>query len=66
VTGTAIATVTDPNLVESSVDVAVIIAIPEAAGVNMPDEVIAPSVADQETPELNAPVPCTVAVHAEV
>jgi hypothetical protein len=38
--------------VESSVDVAVMVAVPAAEGVNTPVEVIVPSVADQVTPAL--------------
>jgi|ERR1019366_899119 hypothetical protein len=52
-----------PDFVTSCVDVAVIVAGPEAAGVNTPEEVIVPSVAVQVTPELYALVPCTVAEH---
>jgi hypothetical protein len=44
----------------------VIVAVPEAVGVNTPDEVIEPSVAAQVTVEPYAPVPCTVAEHVEV
>jgi hypothetical protein len=43
-----------------------IVAIPAAAGVKMPEELIEPSVVDQFTAELNAPVPCTVAMQVEV
>lgn len=42
------------------------VAVPEAAGVNTPEDVIAPSVAAQETPVLYPPVPETVAVQADV
>jgi hypothetical protein len=52
VTGTVTDTVADPDLVESSVDVAVMVAVPAAEGVNTPAEVVVPSVADQVTPEL--------------
>jgi hypothetical protein len=52
VTGTVIVIVADPDLVESSVDVAVMVAVPAAEGVNTPTEVIVPSVANQVTPEL--------------
>ena len=47
----------DPDLVESCVDVAVMVAEPAAVGVKTPDELIVPSVAAQVTAELNAPVP---------
>jgi hypothetical protein len=53
----------DPDLVESCVEVAVIVAVPAAVGVKTPDELIVPPVAAQVTAELNAPLPCTVAVH---
>ena len=43
-----------------------IVAVPEAAGVKTPEEVIEPPVADQLTVLLNAPVPVTVAVQVEV
>jgi hypothetical protein len=59
-------TVAGPDLVESCVDVAVIVAVPEVVGVNTPNEVIEPSVAAQVTVELYVPVPCTVAVQVEV
>ena len=52
VTGTVTVTVANPDLVESSVDVAVMVAVPAAEGVNTPAEVVVPSVADQVTPEL--------------
>ncbi|MGD0904595.1 MAG: hypothetical protein ABR924_16790 [Terracidiphilus sp.] len=54
VTGTATVTVivAEPDLVGSSADVAVMDAVPVAEGVNSPDVVIVPSVADQVTPEL--------------
>ena len=50
----------------SCVEVAVIVAVPVPVGVNTPEEVIVPSVAAQETAELYAPVPCTVAVQVDV
>lgn len=43
-----------------------IVAVPVPVGVNTPEEVIVPSVAAQETAELYAPVPCTVAVQVDV
>jgi hypothetical protein len=52
-----IAMVAVPVFVESCVEVAVIVAVPEAAGVNTPPEVIVPSVAAQVTVELYVPVP---------
>jgi hypothetical protein len=45
-------TVAEPDLVESSVDVAVIVAVPAAEGVNTPADEIMPSVADHVTAEL--------------
>jgi hypothetical protein len=50
--GRVTVTLAEPDLVESSVDVAVTVAFPAAEGVNTPTEVIVPSVADQVTPEL--------------
>ena len=55
-----------PALVVSCVDVAVITAVPSTFGVNIPEDVIVPSVAPQVTAELYDPVPCTVAVHEDV
>jgi hypothetical protein len=52
VEGTVTVTIAEPDLVESSVDVAVIVAAPAAEGVNTPAAVIVPFVADQVTPEL--------------
>jgi hypothetical protein len=62
------ATVTDvdPDLVASSVEVAVMVAVPAPEGVKTPDELMVPPVAAQVTAELNAPVPCTVAVQVDV
>lgn len=59
-------TLAEPDFVESCVEVAVTVAVPVATGVNIPEEVIVPSVAAQETAELYAPVPCTVAVQLDV
>jgi hypothetical protein len=56
----------DPDLVESCVEVTVMVAVPVAVGVKTPDELMVPPVADQVTAELNAPVPCTVAVQVDV
>jgi hypothetical protein len=50
-----------PDFVVSCAEVAVMVAVPEAAGVKTPEDVIVPSVAAQVTAELYAPVPCTVA-----
>lgn len=58
-----------PDLVVSSVEVAVIVAVPVAAGVNSPELEIVPmddGLTDHVTPLLNAPVPVTVAVACEV
>ena len=52
VAGAATVTVAEPNFVESSVDVAVIVAVPAAEGVNTPADVIVPPVADHVTAEL--------------
>jgi len=51
IAGGAVA-VTEPDLVMSSVDVALIVTVPAAESVNTPDGVIAPSDADQVTAEL--------------
>ena len=59
-------TVADPDLVESCVDVAVMVAGPAAVGVKTPDELMVPPVAAQVIAELNAPVPCTLAVQVDV
>jgi hypothetical protein len=52
----------EPDFVLSSVEVAVIVTVPVAVGVNAPADVIVPSDAVQVTAELYDPVPCTVAV----
>ena len=57
VMGTATETIAVPDFVLSCVEVAVMVARTAAAGVNAPAEVMAPSVADQVTAELYAPVP---------
>lgn len=66
VAGTAVTvTVALPDLVVSSVEVAVIVAVPVVAGVYSPDAEIEPPaepVTDHVTPLLKAPVPWTVAV----
>jgi hypothetical protein len=59
-------TVADPDLVASCVEVAVMVAVPAALGVNTPEELIVPPVAPQVTAELNAPAPCTVAEQVDV
>jgi hypothetical protein len=51
-TATVTVTVAEPDLVGSSVDVAVMVAVPVAEGVNTPAVVVVPSVANQVTPEL--------------
>jgi len=68
VSAVAFATAIDiaQDFVASCVEVAVIVAVPEAVGVKTTEEVIEPSVADQVTALLNAPVPVTVAVQVEV
>jgi hypothetical protein len=53
-----------PVFVESSVDVAVIVAVPDCSGVNTPADVIDPmddGLTDQVTALLKLPVPVTVA-----
>jgi hypothetical protein len=45
VTGTATVTVVEPDLVESCVDVAVMVAVPAVAGVKMPVLLMAPMLA---------------------
>ena len=52
VTGTVTVTDAEPDFVVSSVEVAVIVAVPAAEGVKTPAELTTPSVADQVTPEL--------------
>lgn len=51
-TATVTVTVAEPDLVGSSVDVAVMVAAPVAEGVNTPVVVVVPSVANQVTPEV--------------
>jgi hypothetical protein len=65
-TGTATATVAEPDLVTSCVEIAVMVAAPAVVGVKTPVAVIVPPVADQVTPELYAPVPWTFAEQADV
>ena len=57
VMGTATVTIAEPDFVLSCVEVAVIVPVPAAAGMNVPVDVMAPSVADQVTAELYPPVP---------
>jgi hypothetical protein len=57
VLGTVTVTAAEPDFVLSCVEVAVIFAVPAAAGVNAPEDVMAPSVAAQVTVGLYAPVP---------
>ena len=45
-------TAAEPDLVVSSVEVAVMLVVPVPDGVNNPPELIVPSVAVQDTPEL--------------
>lgn len=59
-------TVAVPDFVVSWTEVAVIVALPAAAGVYTPPAVIVPLVADHVTALLKFPVPETAAVHAEV
>jgi hypothetical protein len=66
VTGTAAVTVTLPDFEGSWTEVAVTMAVPADVGVNTPVEVIVPPVADQVTPVLYAPVPCTIAMQLAV
>ena len=55
-----------PDFEVFSVDVAVIVTVPAAVGVNTPEDAIVPSDAAQVTAELYDPVPCTVAVQVDV
>jgi hypothetical protein len=50
--GTTTVTVAVPDFVESWVDVAVTVAVPDAEGVNAPADVTVPPVADHVTAEL--------------
>jgi hypothetical protein len=59
-------TVALPDLVGSCVDVAVIVAVPGAKGVKTPEGVIAPAFTAHVNAGLKDPVPCTVAVQADV
>lgn len=59
-------TVAEPDLVESAVELAVMVAVPGPAGVNTPAALIAPALTVHVTALLKLPVPVTVAVHWEV
>lgn len=64
-----IVTVAEFDLLVSSVDVAVIVAVPAVALVNSPDVLTVPALDGltlHVTAELKLPVPCTVAVHCDV
>lgn len=61
-----IVTFAEPDLVVSSVDVAVIVAVPAATPVTLPDELTVATLVFEDaqvTPVLKLPVPATVAVH---
>jgi hypothetical protein len=66
IAGRTATTLAVPDFVPSCVEVALIVAVPAPLGVKIPAEVTVPPVADQDTAELNAPVPCTVAAHEDV
>ncbi|HMD99763.1 MAG TPA: hypothetical protein VKM93_20845 [Terriglobia bacterium] len=69
VAGTVTVTTVDPDLVESCVDVAVIVAAPPAAGVKTPALLTVPTLVgltDHVTEELKLPVPTTVGVQVDV
>ena len=62
-------TVVEPDLVESCVEVAVIVAVPASAGVKTPELLTLPMVdglTDQLTALLKLPVPVTVGVQDDV
>jgi len=62
-------TVVEPDLVESCVEVAVIVAVPASAGVKRPELLTLPLVdglTDQLTALLKLPVPVTVGVQDDV
>ena len=64
--GTVTVIVADPDWVGSCMDLAVMVAVPAAAGVKTPVPLIPPTVdgpIDQITAELGPPVPTTCAVH---
>ena len=67
--GAVTATIAEPDLVGSCVEVAVMVAVPALLGVNTPELVTAPMLAgltDHVTVVLNPPVPVTVGVQADV
>jgi hypothetical protein len=62
-------TVVEPDLAESCVEVAVMVAVPAAVGVKMPELLALPilvGLTDHVTEELKLPVPLTVGVQVEV
>ena len=69
VDGAVTVTVALPDLVESCVDVAVMVAVPAAVGVRTPALLTVPMLAgltDHVTAELKLPVPLTVGVQVDV
>ena len=69
VDGTATVTVAEADLVESCVEVAVIVAVPVAAGVKTPELLTLPMIDGltfQVTALLKLPIPATVAVQEDV
>ena len=64
--GTVTVTVAVPDLLVSQVEVAVMVAVPAPEGVNTPDEMIVPPVADHVTTVLKTPVPWTAAEQVDV
>lgn len=66
VTGTDTTTVALPDLLGSSCEVAVTVAVPTPVDVSTPEDVIVPSVVAQFTPELIGPTPVTTAEQAEL
>ena len=62
-------TVAEPDLVESSVEVAVTVAVPGPAGVKtpvLPTDPIPDGLTVQLTAELKLPIPVTIGVHVDV
>jgi hypothetical protein len=69
VEGAATITVADPDLVESNVEVAVMVAVPADVGVKTPELLTLPmldGLSDQLTELLKLPVPVTVGVQVDV
>jgi hypothetical protein len=69
VEGAATVTVADPDLVESSVEVAVMVAVPTDVGVKRPELLTLPmldGLTDQLMALLKLPVPVTVGVQVDV